>query len=217
MNENELRRQKILAKAHLDSAQQSYEHGLISEDELSEKKAIWEGLQNYTLPTFFKPPPVSKIDTHEGINLDNIIYDSSTEEAAELIQIRVELNEIDLQKNRKINELAKLPRNVNQKDVVNQIKELRQAYINKSDEIYYFKRHGERVSVAEVVDPELYNFDDSEYVKSLPKDKLELHRLKKNLETYKSKYQARLRDAKTEVKKAQQNRNISEVVIKINT
>ena len=96
--------------------------------------------------------------------------------------------------------------------------------MNKSDEVYYFKRHGERVSTAfdsaqapGELNSELVSFDDSEFVKSLPRDKFELHRLKKNQETYLVKYNGRLKAAKTEVKKAAQRKNISIATIKINT
>jgi hypothetical protein len=245
MDATELRRQKIVAKAKLDSIVQLYEHGSASKQDVEDQRKIWDGLNEFDPSRIAKTEKVfselrgTRIDnnveefvwdSHKGINSDAVIYDSgmeeapSLEEAAELDEIRKELHEIDMLKNAKCNELASKPRDTNQKALVDEIKALRVEYINKSDEIYYFKRHGERVSATldmtnnghqDSVDS--ISFDDSEYVKSLPRDKVELWRLRKNLEANLSKYKGRLLQSKTEVKKAAQRKNMSIANIKLNT
>lgn len=228
MDDKELRRQRMLAKAHFDSVLQMFEHGLATKDDLEAKRKIWLDLKDYSPP----PPKVGvyitpvdiETDTYRGLNPNCLIVDSSFEEASELEVLRAELHDIDMLKNKKINELAKMPRDTNQLALVTEIKALREEYVNKSDEVYYFKRHGERVSTAfdsaqapGELNSELVSFDDSEFVKSLPRDKLALHKMKKSLESSLSKFKARLAAAKTEVKKASQNKNISIATIKINT
>lgn len=250
MDVTELRRQKIVAKAKLDSIVQLYEHGSASKQDVDAQRKIWDGLKDFDPSRIAKPEKVfselrgTRIDnnieefvwdSHKGINPDAVIYDSgieeapSLEEAAELDEIRKELHEIDMLKNAMCNELASKPRDTNQKALVDDIKALRVEYINKSDEIYYFKRHGERVSTAAAAatldktnnghqdSVDSISFDDSEYVKSLPRDKVELWRLRKNLEANLSKYKGRLEKSKTEVKKAAQRKNISIANIKLNT
>lgn len=250
MDATELRRQKIVAKAQLDSLVQLYEHGSATKEDVDAQRKIWEGLKEYSLSPqsespltpkggIWKIPSKSFIggvknvfvvnkddlvdigpDTHRGLNFNGLIVDSSLEEAAELEEIRKELHEIDMLKNAKCNELASKPRDTNQKALVDEIKALRVQYINKSDEIYYFKRHGERVAPPAPdggADLDNVSFDDSEYVKSLPRDKVELWRLRKNMEANLSKYKGRLEKSKTDVKKAAQRKNISIANIKLNT
>lgn len=233
MDDKELRRQKILAKAHFDSVLQMFEHGLATKSEVDTKRKIWEDLKGFNPEMIAKPEKViftprvdnnAKVftETQRGLNPNCLIVDESFDEAGEIEAIRAELHEIDMRKNKKINELAKMPRDSNQLGLVTEIKALREDYINKSDEVYYFKRHGERFSAPleltnETNNSELVSFDDSEFVKSLPRDKFDLNRLKKNQETYLVKYNSRLKAAKTEVKKAAQRRNISIATIKINT
>ncbi|MCP9765141.1 hypothetical protein [Lacihabitans soyangensis] len=235
MDDKELRRQKILAKAHFDSVLQLFEHGLATKDDLEAKRKIWQDLKGFDPAMIAKPEKVIftpradinvKVpsETQRGLNPNCLIVDESFDEAAELEAIQAELHEVDMRKNKKINELAKMPRDSNQLPLVTEIKALREEYVNKSDEVYYFKRHGERVSAAfdsaqgpGELNSELVSFDDSEFVKSLPRDKLALHKMKKSLESSLSKFKARLAAAKTEVKKASQNKNISIATIKINT
>lgn len=233
MDDKELRRQKILAKAHFDSVLQMFEHGLATSTEVDAKKKIWEDLKGFDPEMIAKPEKVifrpsvdinAKVlsENQRGLNPNCLIVDSSYVEDSELEAIEFEKHEIDMRKNKKINELTKMPRNSNQLDLVTEIKALRDEYVNKSDEVYYFKRHGQRFSAPleltnETMNSELVSFDDSEFVKSLPRDKLALHRLKKNQESYLSKYEGRLKVAKTEVKKAAQRKNISIATIKINT
>lgn len=238
MDDKELRRQRMLAKAHFDSVLQMYEHGLATKDDLEAKRKIWQDLRDYgqnseltatgggdlRRNTTIDLSAAESTNNLRGMNPEAVIYDSSFDEAGELEAIQAELHDIDMRKNKKINELAKMPRDRNQLAMVTEIKGFREEYVNKSDEVYYFKRHGERVSTgfesAQVpgeLNSELVSFDDSEFVKSLPRDKLALHKMKKSLESSLSKFKARLAAAKTEVKKASQNKNISIATIKINT
>lgn len=233
MDDKELRRQKILAKAHFDSVLQMFEHDLATKAEVDAKRKIWEDLKGFDPAIIANPERLifktrgdinAKVpsETQRGLNPNILIVDSIYVEDSELVAIEGEKHEIDIRKNKKINELAKMPRDSNQLALVTEIKALREEYVNKSDEVYYFKRHGERLAPpapdgGAALDSELVSFDDSEFVKSLPRDKFELHRLKKNQETYLSKYEGRLKAAKTEVKKAAQRKNISIATIKINT
>jgi hypothetical protein len=211
MNNIELRRQIIVAKAHLDNVKLMYEHGSATKEDVDAQRLIWDGLMNF-IPgeKILKIANVSdNLDRRKGLNLDYVVVDDVIPESEELLEIQKELAEIDNLKAIATNELQKADRSKNQKDLVQKVKALRKQYLEKSDEIYYFKRHGVKFEK----EAENDNFDSGTFLSTLSRDKVRLFQDIKNKESSLSKFKTRLRDAKSDVKKAHQMKNISKTEI----
>lgn len=151
---------------------------------------------NYWIASHGKPAPATTPQQSESL---------SPAVQQLLAQLRAERDAIDKQKNALANKMTLVPDGVNCKDLVQQIKKLREAWIAKGDEILYVTRHGALPSAP----------DSTEIVVELPEDKLQLNRLLLNTRANLSKYRKRLALAKTDAQKQLQGMNIKKAEVYI--
>lgn len=221
MDNQELRRQKIIAKAKLDELKMRLSYGDDVAEAVAAQEKIWIALNKYSPMTVTKDLSNLEVDTNIGgvikvyeikaKDIDPLAKEFQGAIDPELIRLSNELTEIDNRKDQKINELQSLDRKKNHRDLVQDIKSIRAEYVNKSDEIYYFKRHGTLPEqTIETLDV------GSEYTASLPRDKFELHKKRKSLESSLSKFKSRLKSSKSEAAQKGQLKNIAEAGLKIN-
>lgn len=117
-----------------------------------------------------------------------------------LEKLNRELLEIDHEKAALSNSLQNIPPHINAKDVVDQILYKREEWIQKRNEIWHVKDNGCLPSEDNEPDAE---FQQDEFMKSLPDDKFELDRQIRNLRSNLSKWPKRAERVKTEAKKAE--------------
>lgn len=203
----------MVAKAQLDNLIHLRSVGMASDADVDAQRVIFENLRNFKSTEIKEVVVVKEIETKpQYLPLQAQVADEEVADA-ELAAILGELSEIDNLKNEKINELQAADRKVNQKRLVNEVKALRDRYLEKSDEVYYYKKHGCRPDNKQNEDVSLIR--DS-YADSLPRDTFSLIRMKLNLESNLSKYNSRMNQSKTQAKKQHYLQKISEAHIKIN-
>lgn len=226
MDGNELKNQRIRNRAELNKLQRRYDSGDKSvQPQIAELKGILAGIVAYGLDRAAVTP--ERIITPASVAANKKLVARITnedqftpEQQAMLQNLRDELTALDKEKSRKINALAKLDRSQNHRTEVQEIKNLREKWRSKSDEVYYFIAHGEtykrsesRAVSTEPVDEA--DFESSEYWKTLPRDPAALVRIQLNTRSNLSKYKTRLKTAKTIVKQADYKLKISKAEIEL--
>lgn len=162
--------------------------GKYTKKQIAEQEAILLSLRNFNIEAQKSLPVKPTIDT-QIIEKKPVV--ELTPEVQQLLDaIKAEMDAIDDEKNELANKMVDIPDNVNCADIVAKIKALRKKWTNKSDVFWYVKTHGEMPEVQSV-----------ERTIDLPEDKLELNKMLHNTRSNLSKYRAKLRDAKTDVKK----------------
>ena len=203
----DMRTQRIIAKATLDLLIQKKSHGTATADQVEAQRVIFEKLRNATsqfvIDEWMKPQtihfqngtkiilPEKNEETFRGMNPDVAIENSE-----ELNSLLSELREIDLEKNKMCNALAKISPEINTKKEVQAIKAKREEWIKKSDEVWYYKKHGQRMQVEVKEVP-----DDGAYLASLPRDRYELEKVRRNAMSNISKHKGKGDLAKEEATK----------------
>lgn len=223
MTKDELRRQKIMAGALLERLELECAIGLVDAAAVAAQRDIYSRLRDYVLPD-----EKTDLATQSGTDKQTKGLVVLTEEkpfvttAAKvdendpvLMRLRAELLAIDAEKTKAINLLATMPTDSRQVDLVNKIKDLREAWVSASDKIYYYIEHGEEVGV---VRDEASDSSDliARLMESLPKDKFVLNKRLLNLRANLSKYRKRQQEAKTDVQRAHQLKNIAQAELEIN-
>lgn len=215
MAELDIRRQKIVAKAKLDELKMRLSYGEDVAEAVATQEKIWIKLRDYSPLTPSGGNSdiggVSKVYEIKHADIVSFPWEGAVDPV--LIQLSNELEEIDNRKTIKINELQKLDRSQKHYALVQEIKAIRAEYLNKSDEIYYYKRHGSLPSADDGNDDLEIG---SEFAATLPRDKYELHKKRKSLESSLSRFKGRLDKAKTDAAKQAQLKNIATAGLKIN-
>lgn len=202
MTIQELKKQQMIASAILERMEAEYKQDLIGLPTLENQRSIVKSYATANLkPEVIKQKPIE-------IPVEDIIEDTTAkdDENPLLAGIQKQINQIDDLKTKKINELQNMPRDINQVQLVEEIKQLREDYLGKVDEYHYARVHG---SASEVKSEPIVIMD-------LPTDRLELNRKLLNTRINLSKYRGRLKTAKTPAKKAHYLRKISQAEIQIN-
>jgi hypothetical protein len=132
------------------------------------------------------------------------------EVAAMVDKLREEREQIDYTKNRLSDSLTDIPDTLNCRSVVQEIKQLREVWVSKGDEMKYVIQYGQMPEQQVVSE-----FDDLQFVQSLPIDVLDLDKKIKNRGADLSKYKKRLQLSKTGTAKAVQERNIAQAETEI--
>jgi hypothetical protein len=198
----DLRTQRIIAKAHLDLLIEKKSHGTATADQVDAQRIIFEKLK---VATSQAPPinlGVTKVHVIEEKDISNhafpikVDYDLISSQSEELNSLLSELQEIDLEKNKMCNALAKIPPTINAKKEVQAIKAKREEWLKKSDEIWYYKKHGQLMEQEAKEVP-----DDGAYLASLPRDRYELEKVRRNVMSNISKCKSKLSAAKEEATK----------------
>jgi hypothetical protein len=210
MTAEEIRRQRIIAKATLERECHLQAISEVKSTEVLEKQEI---IVNQFLKINEKDFKNNSQRIREDLPKSKVEKENEVDPI--LAEIRAELSAIDLEKNKQINLLASMPTSSNQKELVAKIKSLREEYVNKNDEVYYFLTHGERYRVTNEETEESGDTLNS-IMERLPKDKFMLNKKLNNRRSDLSKYKARLKEAKSEVKKVHQQKNISQAELEIN-
>jgi hypothetical protein len=181
------------AKAMLELMLMEKRTGKYTKEQIAEQEAILLSLQNFNAETIIpqiKPTVIEITEKKAVVEL--------TPEIQNLVDsIKAEMNAIDDEKNELANRMVDIPDNINCADIVEKIKALRKKWTNKNDEFWYVKTHGEMPEVQSV-----------ERKIDLPVDKYELNKILHNTRSNLSKYRAKLRDSKTEVKKQHYQKQI---------
>ena len=169
-------------------------NGKYTDDDITTQEQIITSLNNFkALPQI---PESAKTIEPQIIEKKSIVELSPSVQLL-LNKIKSELDAIDDEKNTIANKMADIPDEINCIDDVQQIKSLRKKWVNKNDEYWYVKTHGEMPEVQSIEKPT-----------NLPNDKMELNRMFLNTRTNLSKARKGLRDAKTEVKKQHYQKKI---------
>lgn len=127
--------------------------------------------------------------------------------ALEMIEkLTAEKWEIDRKKNKLADSLYFIDPKINCKNIVKEIKSLREEWMTKGDEIRHIEKYGEPVKLDET---------SGSFVTTLPTDRLELYRKIQNRRTNLSQYRGRLAAAKTLPEQMRQQRNIAKAEIEI--
>lgn len=191
----------LKAKARLENLEKLRRIGRADENEIRELNQVLATYTNSDSSIAATPKP------EKGF----IIYEPErvlSNDAIELVKrLENEARLIDNEKNILSNSLYDIPDTINCKDLVLKIKELREKWRVKGDEIRYVKKHGKLASTEEN--------SNSEFVRRLPQDLLELDRKLRYRKSDLSKYKQRLSAAKTENERAKQERNIAQAEIEI--
>ena len=125
-------------------------------------------------------------------------------------KLRAEQQQIDHQKNQLADSLYAIPDTVNCRALVQEIKSLREEWAGKGDQIRFVMQYGALPDA-----PAVTQFDGSQFVQALPQDLLDLDKKMKNRACDLSKYRKRLQEAKTQVSRATQERNIAQAEMEI--
>lgn len=212
----DLRIQRLRTRALWQKKAMEYTVGLCSKSEVDEAYRVWKNIASHNVAS--KGGPDLNIQIKEPSISTQV---EMTDKQKEILQkLRGELDAIDREKNRKINELSKLPRNVNHKTAVQEIKNLRERWRLKSDEVYYFLSHGEAYKAKSAFStPGLpeddRDFESSEFWKSLPRDATLLNKQLLNTRSNLSKARRMLKSSKTEVKKADYEKKARKLEIEL--
>lgn len=165
--------------------------GKHTKEQIAEQEAILISLRNFTNEAPKSPTIEPQIIEKKAV------VELSPDVQQLLDVIKAEMDAIDDEKNELANKMADIPDNVNCADIVAKIKALRKKWANKSDVFWYVKTHGEMPEVQSI-----------EKAINLPEDKLELNKMLYNTRSNLSKYRAKLRDSKTEIKKQHYQKQI---------
>ncbi|CAM9906016.1 unnamed protein product, partial [Chrysoparadoxa australica] len=118
-------------------------------------------------------------------------------------KLRTELRSIDLKKNAVANCMSLIRKEQNCKELVDQIKNLREEWLKKKDEIYFYIQYGSiPTAKIESDENELPGFE-------LPDDPVQLHKTLLNARSYLSNLKKRKRAAKTASTKLHYDRKIT--------
>lgn len=200
MNSSQLQEQKIKAKALLRRAQQEFSKGLISADELEKIKKHGIALADY------KPElAAAHQDEYQPEPQPSKTFDPNTlpKEVMEALErVKSEQNAIHLQKAKLCNALVAIPDDINCKDMVAEILQLREAWKKKGDEVYAIMSTG-ILPLAE------QTFDKDGYRQTLPQDTEKLRLRIQNTQSNIRKAQKRLAASKTSVNKRQNELKIA--------
>ncbi len=166
-------------------------------------------LQNVVSGFMKTSTPVKSV---EKIQEGFIKYEQEAVLSEELVlqieNIRKEMREIDAKKNKLGNSLYDIPDDVNCREIVAEIKYLREQWRTLGDQIYFIKKNG-------VARPENCSINESEFLNSLPVNLLDLDRKIKNRKADLSKYKKRLQEAKTTRQQYAQEKNIAQATTEI--
>lgn len=162
--------------------------GKYTDQQIAEQQDILLSLRNFNIESPKSLPVKPTIDP-QIVEKKQVV--ELTPEVQQLVDaIKAEMDAIDDEKNDLANKMVDIKDDVNCADIVAKIKALRKKWTNKSDVFWYVKTHGEMPEVQSV-----------ERAIDLPEDKLELNKMLHNTRSNLSKYRAKLRDSKTDVKK----------------
>ncbi len=199
MNQETLQQQRRQAKAHLELVGMAYKRQRATLAEYEKAKEVYEALK--------AAQPVQEARREE--------YQPEKKPLSPVIEnlvkeVQRELFEIDASKRRLSNQLASMPVGQKCKELVDQILKLREDWRAKGDELRYVIEHGQRPEAERESE-----FDESEYIRTLPREKLELDRLIRNEKSNLSKHRKKLRDASTDAKKAHYAMQVAQCEIRI--
>lgn len=201
MNSSQLHEQKIKAKALLRRAEQEFKKGLITADALEKVRKHGIALADYQ-------PELAAAQELEPSDADlqpNKIFDPSTlpKEVLEALErVKSEQNAIHLQKAKLCNALVAIPDDINCKDMVAEILQLREAWKKKGDEVYAIMSTGMLPQAEQI-------FDKDGYRQTLPQDSEKLRLRIQNIQSNVRKAQKRLAVSKTSVNKRQNELKIA--------
>ena len=189
MNELKLREQRLKAQALLELMSKD-KSGTYSEADIEKQRIILQEISNYQVP-------VKKV-----YQLKKKVYKLTPSEDQTLITLKAELRKIDLQKNSIANKMSLIKPDQNCKVLVDQIKALREDWLKKKDEIYYYMQHNHL--------PGDESADEGDELNGyiLPDDPVELHKALLNARSYKSNLQKRKQATKTERMKLEYDRKL---------
>lgn len=199
MNSSQLQEQKIKAKALLRRAEADLKKGLITVDELEKIRKHGIALADYK-PELAAAEQVEPdvADLHSSI--DPTTLPKEVIEALE--RVKSEQNAIHLQKAKLCNALVAIPDDINCKDMVAEILQLREAWKKKGDEVYAIMSTG-MLPQAE------HTFDKDGYRQTLPQDSEKLRLRIQNTQSNIRKAEKRLAVSKTSVNKRQNELKIA--------
>jgi hypothetical protein len=172
-----------------------------TQEQVNEQRRIVNSLNGYVSPPI-SPPALAPCPEEKQASEANL----SPAVQQIIAQLKAEREKIDKQKNALANKMTTIPDQVNCKDLVQQIKQLRNAWIAKGDEILYVTRHGELPNATTSA---------TNIVIELPADKMELNRMLLNTRSNLSKYRKRLALAKEDSQKQLQEKNIKKAELLI--
>ena len=199
MNSSQLHEQKIKAKALLRRAEQEFKKGLITAAELEKVKKHGAALSDYQ-PEL---AAAQEIPTPETNSVQTIDPNSLPREVIEAIErIKGEQNAIHLQKAKLCNTLVGIPDDINCKEMVTEILQLREAWKKKGDEVYAIMSTG-------MLPEAVGQFDSDGYRQTLPQDSEKLRLRIQNTQSNIRKAQKRVAQSKTPANKRQNELKIA--------
>lgn len=166
-------------------------------EQIDAQRKIAADLNGYVSPPTSPPAPPSVKEKPAETDLPPAVQQI-------IAQLKAERDSIDKQKNALANKMTLIPDQVNCKDLVQQIKKLRVAWMAKGDEILYVLRHHELPNATPA---------NNEINIELPEDKMQLNRMLLNARTNLSKYRKRLALAKEDAQKQLQQKNIKKAEV----
>lgn len=215
MSKEEIRRQRIIAKAELDRLLHLKALGEATQEQINAQLVIVDQFRlEFTNGFTVQLPVTDTADTQRGLNEPAPPNKKAKDTDPVILEIKAEMLAIENEKNQLGNQLAEMPTDSIQTELVGQIKGLRDQYVEKSDELYYYLNHGVRYQHDTADKPE--EWDEAGFEAELPRSKYLLYKKLKNRRCDLSKYKKRLSESKTEVKRANQLKNISRAEIEIN-
>lgn len=200
MTSSQLQEQKIKAKALLRRAEQEFKKGLISAHELEKVKKHGIALADYNPELAAAEQVEPDADLQNGKLLDPSTLPAEVIQALE--RVKSEQNSIHLQKAKLCNSLVAIPDDINCKDMVTEILQLREAWKKKGDEVYAIMSTGLLPEAEQM-------FDKDGYRKTLPQDTEKLRLRIQNTQSNIRKAQKRLEGSKTSLNKRQNELKIA--------
>lgn len=196
---NELIIKRKQAKFRLEILENQLRTGASTKEEVDKARAAYQALCEGREVIEVTVAPTTSMQ--QAKKFDAAPKQYSEETKALLNEITGELHKLDAEKADLSNSLQTFASDQNAAHITSKILVLREKRFNLTDELRYVQTHGTRPSSAPMV--------PSNYEESLPRDKYELDRQMKNLKINVGKYQKRMKECSTTVKKQDYERKIS--------
>ncbi|WP_420153555.1 hypothetical protein [Siphonobacter sp.] len=208
MNQETLQQQRRQAKANLELVGMAYKRKRATLAEYEKAKEVYEALKA-------AQPVQERMSAKAVQEAKREEYRPEEKQRTPVLEnlvkeVQQELFQIDAAKRRLSNQLDAVPAGKKCKDLVDQILKLRDDWTAKGDELRYVIEHGKRPEVETESE-----FDQGEFIRTLPREKLELDRLIRNEKSNLSKHRKKLRDASTDAKKAHYAIQVAQCEIRI--
>ena len=198
MNAEQLHQQRVMQAAAVRQAERDYRKKRITLDELNEVRGYQHNIKNFQLPKLSAVEIQKKAE--QPWKPDVPLNQAQEDTLSRLIS---EQNEIDRQKRQFSNRLKLVPQQQNAKTICDEILKLRNEWMCKGDDIRFFRQNGF------LPDADGDGLDITAFGKDLPKTKYELDQKIRYRRADLSRYKKRLQEAKSEVQKVRQEKNIS--------